>query len=621
MSLTNPTNSINSTNPTNPTNSINSTNPTNSTNPPPPVPILDLTRQYETIRDEIDSAVLGVIRSGRYVLGPYVKEFEERAAEYVGVKHAIGVASGTDALLLSLKALGIGPGDAVIVPSFTFFATAGVVHNLGATPIFADIDPRTFNIDPASVRNILESPYPNNPTNPTNPINPTNSTNPTNPIDSIRAIIPVHLYGQPADMDEVMAIAKEYDLFVIEDAAQAIGATYRTANPNKPNEPNQPNQPNEPNKPNKPNKLKSGTIGHLGCFSFYPTKNLGAYGDGGMVVTNDDALAERLLLLRVHGAKPKYYHRLVGTNSRLDAIQAAILSVKLKHLGNWSKARARLADRYDDALNGIEGIITPYRAPDRSHIFHQYTVRVLNGKRDALRDHLKNEGIGTMIYYPLPLHLQECFSHLGYREGDLPESERASREVLSLPIFPRAEERGDRPPPREYSGFLRLSSGELTGISLFDINITEGSPMTDRKDKLATREDLRQLGNSLTEKIESNAEKIADVEKSLTEKIEANAAKIEANAEKIEANAAKIEANAAKIEANAKKIDANAVRLDKLTVLVVSPGEPRQNRADGHPRRVQPPDGRGDGQLGPTDRVFLPLGRGEGGGGFSDRSD
>jgi len=382
------------------------------------IPFLDLTRQYGSLRSEIDAAVLEVVRSGKYILGPYVKRFEDEIAEYVGAEHAIGVASGTDALLLSLKALGIGSGDGVIVPSFTFFATAGVVHNLGAIPIFADIDPRTFNIDPASVRDILESPYPNNPTN------PTNSTNPTNPIDSIRAIIPVHLYGQPADMNEIIAIAREYGLYVIEDAAQAIGATYRTTNPNQPNE------------PNKPNELPSGTIGHLGCFSFYPTKNLGGYGDGGMIVTSDDGLAERLRLLRVHGAKPKYYHRLVGTNSRLDAIQAAILSVKLKHLDDWSRARSELADRYDDALKGIEGVVTPYRAPGRSHIFHQYTIRVLDDRRDELRDHLKKEGIGTMIYYPLPLHLQGCFADLGYSEGDLPESERASREVLSLPIFP-----------------------------------------------------------------------------------------------------------------------------------------------------------------------------------------
>jgi len=386
------------------------------------IPFLDLTRQYGSLRSEIDAAVLEVVRSGKYILGPYVKRFEDEIAEYVGAEHAIGVASGTDALLLSLKALGIGPGDGVIVPSFTFFATAGVVHNLGAIPIFADIDPRTFNIDPASVRDILESPYPNNPTN------PTNSTNPTNPIDSIRAIIPVHLYGQPADMNEIIAIAREYGLYVIEDAAQAIGATYRTTNPNQPNE------------PNKPNELPSGTIGHLGCFSFYPTKNLGGYGDGGMIVTSDDGLAERLRLLRVHGAKPKYYHRLVGTNSRLDAIQAAILSVKLKHLDDWSRARSELADRYDDALKGIEGVVTPYRAPGRSHIFHQYTIRVLDDRRDELRDHLKKEGIGTMIYYPLPLHLQGCFADLGYSEGDLPESERASREVLSLPIELKNEE-------------------------------------------------------------------------------------------------------------------------------------------------------------------------------------
>jgi len=379
------------------------------------IPILDLTRQYRSIRDEIDSAVLDVIRSGRYVLGPFVKDFEEKIAEYVGVKHAIGVASGTDALLLSLKALGIGPGDGVIVPSFTFFATAGVVHNVGATPIFADIDPETFNLDSESVR-LLLTPHRGPRTSDCGP--------------APKAIIPVHLYGQPADMDEIMQIAEEYDLYVIEDAAQAIGAEYSRSHI----------ADDRPRTPDAGLTCKAGTIGHLGCFSFYPTKNLGAYGDGGMVITNDDRLAERIRLLRVHGAQPKYYHRLVGTNSRLDAIQAAILSVKLRHLDDWSRARAELADRYDEGLAGVGGIVTPYRAPGCSHIFHQYTIRVLDGKRDPLRDYLKGEGIETMIYYPLPLHLQESFSYLGYREGDLPESERASREVLSLPIFPELRE-------------------------------------------------------------------------------------------------------------------------------------------------------------------------------------
>ena len=369
------------------------------------ISLLDLKRQYQSIKSEIDEAIQKVLESGRFILGPEVEAFEREIAEYVGVKHAIGVASGTDALLLSLKALGIGPGDKVIVPSFTFFATAGVVHNVGATPVFADIDPKTFNLDPASVRRILES-SPANPTNPTNPMNPTNSV--------VKAIIPVHLYGQPADMDEIMEIAKEYNLHVIEDAAQAIGAEYR--------------------------RRKVGTIGDLGCFSFFPTKNLGAYGDGGMVITNDDKLAERVRILRVHGSKPKYYHHIVGTNSRLDAIQAAILRVKLPYLDEWTAARQKIADIYDALLGNVRGLKTPYHALDRTHIFHQYTIRVLDGRRDELRDYLKEQGIGTQVYYPLPLHLQKCFQDLGYKEGDLPESERASQEVLSLPVFPELTE-------------------------------------------------------------------------------------------------------------------------------------------------------------------------------------
>jgi len=385
------------------------------------VPVLDLIRQYESIREEMDAAVLEVIRSGKYVLGPYVKAFEEQAAAYCGAKHAIGVASGTDALLLSLRALGVGPGDSVILPSFTFFATAGVVHNVGATPVFCDIHPNTFNIDPDHLREILSA-GPTNSTNPTNSTDSTNSTNSTNP--KYRAIIPVHLYGQIADMDEILAVAEEYGLAVVEDAAQAIGATYSGS----PHEPHEPHELHEPK--------KAGTLGATGCFSFYPTKNLGAYGDGGLITTNDDELAERLRMLRVHGAKPKYFHKMVGVNSRLDAIQAAILAVKLRHLDEWSAARAKVADRYDELLGDIAGVVTPHRAEGRSHIFHQYTIRVRDGKRDALKEHLQEHGVGSMIYYPKPLHLQECFAHLGYREGQLPECETASREVLSLPIFP-----------------------------------------------------------------------------------------------------------------------------------------------------------------------------------------
>lgn len=358
------------------------------------IPILDLKRQYQSMKSEIDSAIARVIESGQFILGPEVEAFEREVAQYLGVKHAIGVASGTDALWLALKAAHIGPGDSVIVPSFTFFATAGAVCNVGATPIFADIDPQTFNIAPDFVHNLLESN--------------------AQIRERTKAIIPVHLYGQPAEMDEILQIARRYNLTVIEDAAQAIGAKYKDRT--------------------------VGTLGHLGCFSFFPTKNLGAYGDGGLVVTNDDALAERVRMLRVHGSKPKYYHHLVGTNSRLDALQAAILRVKLAHLDEWTRARQQIAAQYDQALSQIDGLIIPYKAPDRTHIYHQYTVRVLGGRRDALQKFLKEHGIGTEIYYPLPLHLQPCFAHLSYKEGQLPESERASRDVLSLPIFPELQD-------------------------------------------------------------------------------------------------------------------------------------------------------------------------------------
>ncbi|MGB2984132.1 MAG: DegT/DnrJ/EryC1/StrS family aminotransferase, partial [Candidatus Bipolaricaulia bacterium] len=341
---------------------------------------------------------------------------------------------------------------------FTFFATAGVVHNVGATPVFCDIDPETFNLDPDHVREILAAGGPARSSLPVAGGNTNKGSgrrqaaqstghipHATGDLPRFRAIIPVHLYGQIADMDEILAIAEEFDLAVVEDAAQAIGATYRgdtqhVARGTWPVENAAVSEASPQATSHKPASRKAGAIGDLGCFSFYPTKNLGAYGDAGMVTANDDELADVVGMLRVHGARPKYFHRMVGVNSRLDAIQAAILSVKLAHLDRWSAARAEKADRYDGLLADVDGILTPKRAPGRSHIFHQYTIRVLNGQRDALREHLKVAGIGTMIYYPKPLHLQECFAHLGYKEGQLPHSEAASDEVLSLPIFPELTE-------------------------------------------------------------------------------------------------------------------------------------------------------------------------------------
>jgi dTDP-4-amino-4,6-dideoxygalactose transaminase len=401
------------------------------------IPILDLKRQYAAIKPDIDAAIQRVVESGWFILGPEVEALEKEVAAYCGAKHAIGVASGTDALLLSLRALDIGPGDGVILPSFTFFATAGVVHNVGATPIFCDIDPRTFNLDSSDVRRIL-----------TTHLGQRTTDNGLR--TSPKAIIPVHLYGQMADMSAIMALAEEFGLYVIEDAAQSIGAEYsgqvaRSSWPvggageivplptsHKPLTTSHTPQATG----HTPHANKAGAIGHLGCFSFFPTKNLGAYGDGGMIITDDDALADKLRKLRVHGSKPKYYHQLVGFNSRLDALQAAILRAKLPHLEAWSEARRRLADRYDTLLADIPGITLPYHVKGCSHIFHQYTIRVADGKRDALREHLKAQGIGTEIYYPLPLHLQQCFAHLGHTQGDLPESESASQEALSLPMFP-----------------------------------------------------------------------------------------------------------------------------------------------------------------------------------------
>ncbi len=355
-----------------------------------PVPLLDLQAQYATIRAELDAAVQDVVRSQRFILGPGVEAFERQAAEYLGAKHAIGCASGTDALLLPLKALGLDPGDEVIVPAFTFFATAGAVWNAGLRPVFADIAPDTFNMGALEIEAALTP--------------------------RTRAIIVVHLFGQCAPMEPIMALARERGLMVIEDAAQAFGARTRIGG----------------------SWRRAGTLGDVAAFSFFPSKNLGAFGDGGLMTTADDELAERLRKLRVHGGRQMYHHEMVGTNSRLDALQAAVLSAKLPHLDGWAAARRRNAAWYDERLAAVPGISAPVALPDNEHAYHQYTVRAR--RRDALKQALDARGVGNAIYYPLALHLQECFRSLGYRRGDFPESERATAEVLSLPVYPELTE-------------------------------------------------------------------------------------------------------------------------------------------------------------------------------------
>ncbi len=345
------------------------------------VPFLDLKRQYSSIKDEIDQAVFNVLDHAKFIMGPEVKAFEEQVAKYCGAKFAIGVASGTDALLLSLRACGVEPTDEVITTGFSFFATAGVITRLGAIPVYVDIDPDTYNIDPQLIEKKITP--------------------------KTKAIMPVHLYGQCADMDSISEIAKKHNLKVVEDAAQAIGAKYKGK--------------------------KAGTLSDFGCFSFFPSKNLGAAGDGGMVVTNDPEMAELLRMLRVHGAKPKYYHSIVGYNSRLDTLQAAILSVKLKYLDEWTKKRREHAEIYNAAFKDSD-IITPKEEDFNYHIYHQYTIAVKN--RDRLREVLKEKQIGHDVYYPVPLHLQECYKSLGYKEGDLPVIERKGEEVISIPIYP-----------------------------------------------------------------------------------------------------------------------------------------------------------------------------------------
>ncbi|MBN1908450.1 MAG: DegT/DnrJ/EryC1/StrS family aminotransferase [Pirellulales bacterium] len=351
------------------------------------VPLLDLSQQHAALMDEITDRLAAVCRSGQFVLGPEVTELENRVAEYCQVKHAVGCASGSDALLLALMACDVGPRDEVILPSFTFFATASAVTRLGATPVFADIDPATFNMDPASVQDRISP--------------------------DTKAILPVHLFGQCADMDALNKIAASVDIPVIEDAAQAIGAEYRGQ--------------------------RAGSIGRIGCISFYPTKNLGGAGDGGMLTTNDDEVADRLRLLRGHGMRPRYYHHVIGINSRLDSFQAAFLNVKMPHLDRYVQQRQANAARYTELFTatGLDRKIgLPPSPAEHRHVWNQYVVRVPDGRRDELREYLADQKIGSEIYYPLGLHDQECFRYLGYKRGDLPETDRATDEVLALPIFP-----------------------------------------------------------------------------------------------------------------------------------------------------------------------------------------
>jgi dTDP-4-amino-4,6-dideoxygalactose transaminase len=362
------------------------------------IPILDLRPQYESLKDEMHAAITRVLESGAFIMGPDVAAFEQEAAAYLGVKHAIGLNSGTDALFIALRALGIGPGDEVITTPFTFFATAEAISHVGATPIFVDANEHTFNIDP----DLIEAKI----------------------TERTKAIIPVHLYGRPSDMGKIMAIAKKHNLKVVEDCAQSFGARYH----------GQCNGCDGSCNPSEHLGKQTGTIGHVGAYSFFPSKNLGAYGDGGMIATNDDSIAEHARMLRVHGSRKKYYNEVVGYNSRLDTIQAAILRVKLPHVDAWNAARCEVARRYNELLAGIEGIITPEIAP--GHVFHQYTIRITKGSRDEVQKKLASAGIGTMVYYPVP---QDQLPLYKGQYPQYPVSDRLAREVLSLPIWPEIE--------------------------------------------------------------------------------------------------------------------------------------------------------------------------------------
>jgi dTDP-4-amino-4,6-dideoxygalactose transaminase len=351
---------------------------------PTNVPLLDLQAQYRPIRDELLAALVRVSDSQRFIMGPEIEAVEKELAALLGIRHAVSVSSGTDALLLALMALEIGPGDEVVTTAYSFFATAGAIVRVGARPVLVDIDPETFNIDPDQVANAITP--------------------------RTRAIVPVHLFGQAADLDRLLEAARPAGVPIIEDAAQAIGATYRDR--------------------------PVGGIGTFGCFSFFPSKNLGAFGDAGLLTTNDDRLAMRARLLRTHGMEPKYYHHLVGGNFRMDALQAAVIRVKAPHLSAWTEGRRRNAARYRALFRdaGLDAVVTlPVERSDRLHIFNQFVIR--SSDRDALKAHLDDHGIGTEIYYPVPFHLQPCFAGLGYRRGVFPHAERAAADSLALPIY------------------------------------------------------------------------------------------------------------------------------------------------------------------------------------------
>jgi len=366
------------------------------------VPLLDLKAQYREIEEEISEALREVCAEQHFILGPRVTELESRVAKYSGAGHGIGMSSGTDALLAALMALDIGPGDEVLTTPFSFFATAGTVARLGARPVFCDIDPTTYNLSTARVRELLECSYE---TRGGRTVNRTTG-------GVLKVLMPVHLFGQTADMDGLMDLATQYGVRVVEDAAQAIGSQG-------------------------PDGRRAGSIGDIGCFSFFPSKNLGAFGDAGMCVTNDDGLAERLRIMRAHGSRPKYHHAVVGGNFRLDELQAAVLLVKLGYLDDWTKRRQDNARNYDTAFAaaGLDAhLVLPRVLPGVRHIFNQYVVRT--PRRDGLKAVLTSARIGTEIYYPVALHVQKCFEDLGYRADDCPEADQASREVLALPIYP-----------------------------------------------------------------------------------------------------------------------------------------------------------------------------------------
>jgi dTDP-4-amino-4,6-dideoxygalactose transaminase len=370
------------------------------------VPLLDLKAQYREIEAEVSEAIKRVCEGQHFILGPQVKALEARVAEYSQCRHGIGVSSGTDALLVALMALDVGPGDEVITTPFTFFATGGVVARLGARPVFCDIDPVTYNLAPAAVAEFIDQQCERRAGRLVN----------RRTGGVVKVLIPVHLFGQMADMDPLMELARRHGLRVVEDAAQAIGSEY-------------------------PGGRRAGSVGDIGCFSFFPSKNLGAFGDGGMCTTNDAALAERLAVLRVHGGKPKYHHAVIGGNFRLDELQAAVLLVKLKYLDGWTAARQRNAAFYDRAFAaaGLPGKLeTPVALPGHRHIYNQYVLRV--AKRDELRKYLSDAKVGSEIYYPIALHMQQCFAYLGYRPEDCPQSARAAGETIAVPIYPELDE-------------------------------------------------------------------------------------------------------------------------------------------------------------------------------------